>query len=109
MCAVCQILSNSPDSALDLSEEPSTPEGMVLLRSQLQHSNLVSEELREELLRIKNECLQLQGTKVLHLPVFPSSCLPFSQSFFFVIIMDSFMCYFSKLEHIAHCKAKNHI
>ena len=24
-----------------------------------------------------------------------------------IIIMYSFMCYLSKLEHIAHCKAKN--
>ncbi|KAK7105318.1 hypothetical protein V1264_016718 [Littorina saxatilis] len=57
------ILANSPDSAVDLSFEPSTPEGTVLLRSQLQHSNLINQELREELTRMKNECLQLQGTK----------------------------------------------
>ncbi|XP_076438575.1 dixin-like [Babylonia areolata] len=57
------ILTNSPDSAVEMSFESTTPESLVLLKSQLQHSTLVGEQQREELSRLRNECLQLQGTK----------------------------------------------
>jgi hypothetical protein len=61
-----QIISNSPDSGVDVSstDEPSTPEGLVLLKSQVKHLSVVNQELREELSHIRNDCLQLQGTKV---------------------------------------------
>lgn len=58
------LLSNSPESGLSLSESnSSTPEGMILLKSQLQHANNVNDELREEFSRLRNDCLQLQGAK----------------------------------------------
>ncbi|PVD27575.1 hypothetical protein C0Q70_12737 [Pomacea canaliculata] len=43
--------------------EQLTAENFVILKSQLQHVTLVSESLREEMSRMKNENLQLQGTR----------------------------------------------
>ncbi|XP_023932971.1 dixin-like isoform X2 [Lingula anatina] len=62
------LLSGQPgDEEEDLNEPPlegaSEREQLVVLRSRLQQSTELCNDLREELSKSKNECMQLQGTK----------------------------------------------
>ena len=55
--------SGSGEPALP-AEGSTADEEVVILRSKLQQSEAVCYELRRELSQVKNECLQLHGTKV---------------------------------------------
>ena len=56
-------LSGSGESSLP-AEGSTADEEVVILRSKLQQSEAVCRDLRRELSHVKNDCLQLHGTKV---------------------------------------------
>ncbi|KAL8624546.1 hypothetical protein ACOMHN_005847 [Nucella lapillus] len=62
------MLENSADSGVEGEEGdpppgPASADDWALVRSRLQHTTLVSQDLREEASLLRNDCLQLQGTK----------------------------------------------
>ena len=56
-------LSGSGESSLP-AEGSTADEEVVILRSKLQQSEAVCRDLRRDLSHVKNDCLQLHGTKV---------------------------------------------